>query len=76
MSLPSPTPLMTYMKDAIVYAAVVAGYAFFMFLSAITVAQIRSDTTATLIGGAVVLGGTFFAVLTGRMLPGPPKVSQ
>ena len=63
---------MSYSFESIEQAAILAGYAFFMVLASFTIVGIRADPELTIGAAAITAGGTFFAFLAGKMLPGPP----
>jgi len=66
---------MSYTRDSVIQAAILAGYAFFGFLGALQITQIRAEPVISFLGGAILAGWTFFAFLAGKMLPGPPATT-
>jgi hypothetical protein len=65
----------SYSRDSFIQAAIFAGYTFFMVLASFTLTGIRADPLLTVGAAAIASGGTFFAFLAGKMLPGPPKLA-
>jgi len=65
--------MISYTRDSLIQAAILAGYAFFLTLAGFTVAQIRIDPVTAIVAAAVSAGGMFFAFLSGKLTPGPPS---